>query len=97
MLRKFKYIGLKCDIKYSLCGQTYMEYLGLLVTWNGIHSINKNVDAIVKMMPPKKIFRFGAFIGLLNYYRGMWEGRSHLLQTLTTLMAYRLMFKYTDV
>ena len=30
-----------------------MEYLGFRVTWNGIQPINKKVEAIINMMPPK--------------------------------------------
>ena len=52
-----------------------MEYLGFWVTWDGIQSINKNVDTIVKMMPPKNRRDIREFIGVVNYYSDMWPRR----------------------
>ena len=48
-----------------------MEYLGFWVTPRGIRPINKQVEAIVNMKPPKNTIEVRVFIGIVNYFRGM--------------------------
>ena len=38
-----------------------------------------------------------AFVGLVKYYRDMWDKQSHLLQPLTALTSTKVKFKWTDV
>ena len=81
----------------SLFGKTKMEYLGFRVTWNGIQPINKKVEAIINMMPPKTPKQVHAFIGLVKYYMDVWDKRSYLLHPLTVLTSNKVKFKWTDV
>ena len=74
-----------------------MEYLGFWVTRTGIQPIDKKLESIVKMMPPKNTKEVRAFIVIVNYKRDMWEGRSHLLHPLTELASPKVEFKWTDV
>ena len=37
-----------------------------------------------------------AFIVIVNYYRGMWDRRSHLLQPFNALTSNKLKLKWTD-
>ena len=74
-----------------------MEYLGFLVTRNGIRPINKKVEAITNMTPPTNTKQVRLFIGLVKYYRDMWPKRSHLLQSLTALKPSKVSFKLTDM
>ena len=57
-----------------------MEYLGLWVTLTGTQTINKKIEAIVNIAPPKNQKQVRSFIGLVKYYSDMWSKRSHLLQ-----------------
>ena len=82
-----------CNTENSFFGKTDMEYLGLLVTQNGIRPINKKVEAIVNMPPPKPQKQVLAFIGLVNYYKDMWSQRSHLLHPLIELTSNKVKFK----
>ena len=64
-----------------------MEYLGLWVTRDGIKSINKKIEAIkilCRQLPEEK---FCKFIGLVNYFRDMWEILSHMLEPLTKFIS----------
>ena len=74
-----------------------MEYLGFWVTRTGIRLINKKVEAIVNMKPPKNTKYVRYFIGIVNYYRDMWAKRSHLLHPLTALTLHKVRFKCTDL
>ena len=96
-LKNLKDNGLKCNVEESFFGQTEMEYLGFWVTWTGIRPINKKLEAIVNMKPPKNTKEVHTFIGIVNYYRDMWSKRSHLLNTLTALTSHKVKFKWTDL
>ena len=72
VLQKLKDNRLKCNIDKSFSEQTQMEYLGFWVTRNGICPVNKKVESMVNMIPPKNIIQVRAFVGLVIYYRDMW-------------------------
>ena len=74
-----------------------MECLGLWVTRTGIRPINKKVEAIVNMTPPKNTKEVRSFIGIVNYYRYMWAKRLHLLHPLNALTLHKVKSKWTDV
>ena len=74
-----------------------MEYLGFWVTRTRIQPINKKVEAIVNMTPPKNTREVCASIGLVNYNKDIWDRRSHLLHPLTSLTPPKVKFKWTDV
>ena len=46
-----------------------MEYLDFWMTRNGIQPINKKLESIVDMMPPKNKLQVIAFIVSVKYYR----------------------------
>ena len=48
-------------------------------------------------MPQKSQKQVRAFIGLVNYYMGMWAKRSHLLHPFTSLTSNKVKFEWTDV
>ena len=96
-LQRLKDNGIKCNIEKSSFGQTDMEYLGFWVTRIGIRPINKEVEAIVKITPPKNTKEVRAFIGIINYYRYMWDRRSHLLHPLTEITSPKVKFKWNNV
>ena len=95
--KNIKHNGLKCNTKDSFFGQTEMEYLGFWVTRTGIRTINKKLESIVNMKPPKNTKQVCAFIGIVNYYRDMWAKQSHLLHHLTSLISHKVRFKWTDL
>ena len=74
-----------------------MEYMGFWVTRTGIRPINKKVEAIVNMTPPKNQKQVHSFIGLIKYYRDMWAKLSRLLQPLTAPTSNKENFKWTVV
>ena len=49
------------------------------------------------MMPPSFRKEVCKFIDLLNYYRDMWERRSHILAPVTKLTTSKVIFKRTKI
>ena len=62
-----------------------MEYLGYLVTREGMKPQPKKVQAIHNMATPRTRKELRSFLGLVNYYRDMALRRSHILAPLTRL------------
>ena len=54
----------------------------------------KKVEAIINMQPPKNTKQTRRFVGMINYYRDMWQGRSDLLAPLTKLCSPKTKFKW---
>ena len=85
VMKKLTANRLNYNIKKSFLGQTKMEYLSFWVTRTGIQRVNKQLEAIVNMTPPKTQKQVCSSIGLVNYYMDMWDKRSQLLQPLIAL------------
>ena len=73
-----------------------MEYLGYWVTRQGIQPVEKKVEAMQQIAPPKNRKQLRRFLGMVNYYRDMWIRRSEVLAPLTALTSEKTPFKWTD-
>ena len=49
------------------------------------------------MKPPTSQKEVHQFIGIVNYYRCMWESCSHTLAPLTNITSGKVKFKYTKI
>ena len=49
------------------------------------------------MIPPKNQKQVLALIILVNYYKDMWDKRSHLLPPSTALTSNKVKFKWTEI
>ena len=67
------------------------------MTRTGIRPINNKVEPMVNMAPPNNKKEMCLFIGIVDYYRDVWDRRSHLLHPLTALQKNKVKFKLTDV
>ena len=85
MFTRLQKAGLKVNASKSCFGAHKFDYLGYHVTREGVMPIPKKVEAIQALAVPKNRKQLRQFIGMINFYRDMWQKRSELLSPLTAL------------
>jgi hypothetical protein len=78
--------GLKVNAAKSLFCTHEIEYLGYILTREGIKPQPKKVQAILTLNPPTNVKELRHFLGMVQYYRDMWARRSEMLAPLTDLV-----------
>ena len=63
--------------------QKEVEYLGYLLTNEGVKPQPKKVEAMKRIKPPKNAKQLKRFLGMINFYRDVWGKRSHILAPLS--------------
>jgi hypothetical protein len=63
-----------------------IEYLGNILTKDGIKPQTKKVKAILTLNPPINVKELRHFLRMVQYYRDMWARRSEILAPLTDLV-----------
>jgi len=79
--------GLKVNAAKSFFCTHEIEYLGYILTREGIKPQNKKVQAILALNPPNSVKELRHFLGMVQYYRDMWVKRSEMLAPLSDLVA----------
>jgi hypothetical protein len=87
VLRRLQAAKLRVNAAKSIFGSDEIEYLGYTLTRDGIRPQRKKVDAILAINPPRNVKDLRKFMGMVQYYRDVWEKRSHLLAPLSDLVA----------
>ncbi len=78
--------GLKVNAaKSSFCAHE-IEYLGYILTREGIKPQPKKVQAIFALNLPNNVKELRHFLGMVQYYRDMWARRSEMLAPLNDLV-----------
>ncbi|XP_058817568.1 uncharacterized protein K02A2.6-like [Topomyia yanbarensis] len=72
-----------------------IEYCGYLIDCNGIHKIQKKVDAIQEMRRPENKNEVRSFVGLINYYGRFFYDLSTVLYPLNNLLKKDVPFKWS--
>jgi hypothetical protein len=63
-----------------------IEYLGYVLTRDGIKPQSNKVQAILAIKPPTGVRKLRHFLGIIQYYRDLWARRSKMLAPLTSLV-----------
>ncbi len=63
-----------------------LVYLGYILTRDGIKPQSNKVQAILAIQPPQNVRELRHFLGMVQYYRGLWARRSKMLASLTSLV-----------
>lgn len=85
-LQRLQDAGLRINADKSIFGSDEVEYLGYVLTRNGIKPQREKVSAILALTPPKSVKDLRKFLGMVQYYRDLRKGRSHLLAPLSDLV-----------
>ena len=86
VLRRLHEAKLRINAPKSTFAMQEVEYLGYILSREGIKPMPEKVSAILAILPPKNVRELRKFLGIVQYYRDMWYRRSHLLAPLTTLV-----------
>jgi hypothetical protein len=78
--------GLKINATKSVFCAQETEYLGYILTRGGIEPQPKMVQAILTLNLPNNVKELQRFLGMVQYYRDMWQKRSEMLAPLTNLV-----------
>jgi hypothetical protein len=71
--------------KSSFCAHE-IEYLGCILTREGIKPQSKKVQAILALNPPSNVKELRHLVGMVQYYQDMWVRCSEMLAPLTDLL-----------
>ena len=75
VLQRLKDAGLRINADKSIFGSDEVEYLGYILTRNGIKPQREKVSAILALTPPKSVKDLRKFLGMVQYYRDLWKGK----------------------
>ena len=87
VLKRLEDKGFRANLRKSFFMQEEVEYLGYQLTRKGLKPQRKKLVAIERINPPSSSKQLKRFIGMINFYRDIWEKRSHTLAPLTKLAA----------
>ena len=71
--------------KSSFCA-VETEYLGYVLSRDGLKPQPKKVQAILALTPPQNVKQLRRFLGMVQYYRDIWARRSEILAPFTNLV-----------
>ena len=86
VLTRLREAGLKVNADKSKFCAHETEYLGYILTRDGIKPQSNKIEAILAIHPPTNVKELRRFLGMVQYYRDMWMRRSDMLAPLTDLV-----------
>jgi hypothetical protein len=86
VLTRLRGAGLKVNAAMSLFCAHEIEYLGYILTRDGIKPQPKKVQAILALSLPNNVKELRHFFVMVQYYRDMWAKCSEMLAPLTDLV-----------
>ncbi len=86
VLRRLCNAGLKVNATKSTFCALEIEYLGYILTRDGIKPQSIKVQAILAIKPPTGVRQLRRFLGMVQYYHDLWTRWSNMLAPLTSLV-----------
>ena len=86
VLQRLQDKGLRINVSKSMFATDEIEYLGYTLTRDGIKPQAEKVSVILALQPPSNVKQLRRVLGIIQYYRDIWEKRTDLLSPLTDLV-----------
>ena len=96
MFTRLQKAGLKVNASKSCFVAHKFDYFDYHVTRDGVMPIPKKFEAIQALAVPKTCKQLRPFIGMINFYRDMWQKRSEHLAPLTELTSKNVKYDWKD-
>ena len=98
VLHRLHIAGLKTNVEKSAFFAPEIEYLGYLLTKEGIKPVLNKIQAVLDLQPPSTLKQLRSLLGMIQFYRDMWQRRSHILAPLTDLVGKgKKKINWTDI
>ncbi|GAX22752.1 putative transposase [Fistulifera solaris] len=94
VLNRLQKAGFRANVRKCFFAKSELEYLGYVITREGMQPQPKKVEAIMRIKEPTTKRQLRHFLGMINYYRDMWRRRSHLMAPLTQLVSDKVKFHW---
>ena len=95
VLNKLQEAGLKLKARKCQLFQKEVEYLGHIVSSDGIRTDPKKIEAVQNWPTPENVTELRAFIGLCSYYRRFIQGFADIAKPLHRLTGKEVLFNWT--
>ena len=92
---RLKVVGVKLKLEKSCFFKKHTQYLGHLISAEGIQPLPEKIESIAKMQAPKNPKEVKQFLGLVGYYRKFIPRFTDISRVLTHLMRKDVEFKWT--
>ena len=86
VLKRLQKAKLRVNMRKSNFAQDKVNYLGYILTREGIKPQPKKVSAILALKRPENVKSLRRFLGMVQYYCDLWKRRSHMIAPLTDLL-----------
>ena len=96
IFRRLKEANLKLNPKKCCFAKQKVEYLGHVVTPDGVQPNPEKVRVVQDFPVPKNSKQLRTFMGLANYYRRFVKGFSHIASPLNALTKKGVKFEWTE-
>jgi hypothetical protein len=96
VLERLQKANFRANLRICYIGESKIDYLGYDITRGGIQPQPKKMEVILKHSPPKTKRQLRHFLGMIGYYRYMWQKRRHMLAPLTGLLSPLVKYKWGE-
>ena len=95
VFEKFREAGIKLEMSKCEFFKNEIEYLGHIVSGQGISPMRQKIKAIKDLAPTTDITQARYMIGLIGYYRKFFPIFSDMIRPLNELTKKNTLFKWT--
>ena len=88
--------GFQVNLVKSFWAKSEVEYLGFVITREGIRPQKKKIQGILSVKEPTSTKQLQSFIGMINFYKEMWRSRAEVLKSLTNKTGKGTKFRWTE-